>query len=251
MQILVDIGSSTVKACALEAGKLQVLKTKSVPFKKSYREDSGNEAGVAFEVIDQNAESRYLELALAGRYNGKEPVLLINIGGESTELVVLEEGKGTFRQNLDVGVGTILAAFPTINHEISEVTLDEAVAYISKILPSIQIGAAFAIYSGGELSYMRLTGYALVPNTRFMDSDHPSIISDTDFIARNREIFEKVRLSAPEALMPENPSWMHGARACSALAQAICTTYNIREIVPSNSNLLDGVARSLSETILT
>lgn len=43
--------------------------------------------------------------------------------------------------------------------------------------------------------------------------------------------------------MPENPTWMHGARACSALAQAICEKYGVETIVPSNSNLINGVAR--------
>jgi hypothetical protein len=45
--------------------------------------------------------------------------------------------------------------------------------------------------------------------------------------------------------MPENPTWMHGARGCSALAQAIFEHYKIDQIVPSNSNLIDGVARTL------
>ena len=42
-------------------------------------------------------------------------------------------------------------------------------------------------------------------------------------------------------MMPNNPEWMTGARACSALAQAICQCFNIQYIVPSDSNLIDGV----------
>lgn len=43
--------------------------------------------------------------------------------------------------------------------------------------------------------------------------------------------------------MLENPTWMHGARACSAIAQAISEKYGIENIVPSNSNLINGVVR--------
>lgn len=41
--------------------------------------------------------------------------------------------------------------------------------------------------------------------------------------------------------MPDSPKWMHGARACSALAEAICKKYGIDYIIPSDSNLIDGI----------
>jgi hypothetical protein len=43
--------------------------------------------------------------------------------------------------------------------------------------------------------------------------------------------------------MPNNPKWMHGARGCSAIAQAICQKYRIQTIIPSNSNIVNGIAR--------
>ena len=58
-----------------------------------------------------------------------------------------------------------------------------------------------------------------------------------------KEIFEKVFLRELESLMPNNPKWMHGARGCSAIAQAICQRYQIQTIFPSNSNIINGVAR--------
>jgi hypothetical protein len=36
---------------------------------------------------------------------------------------------------------------------------------------------------------------------------------------------------------------MYGARACSAIAQAICEKYNIITIIPSDSNIINGVVR--------
>jgi len=36
---------------------------------------------------------------------------------------------------------------------------------------------------------------------------------------------------------------MYGARTCSAIAQAICEKYNIITIIPSNSNIINGVVR--------
>ena len=90
---------------------------------------------------------------------------------------------------------------------------------------------------------MQIAGYKLTKNKVFKDTDHPSVITMKDFAKRNKEVFEKVLLEKLESCMPDNPKWMHGARACSALAQAICEKYGVETIVPSNSNLINGASR--------
>jgi len=146
-------------------------------------------------------------------------------------------------KNIEVGVGTILAKFEGINDKVSKVALKKVVEFAKEKLPPLQNKVKLAFYSGGELTYMQLAGYKLQNNKLFNDKDHPSFISFNDFAKRNKEIFNKVTLAKLEALMPDNPKWMHGARACSALAQAICEKYEIQTIIPSNSNLIDGVVR--------
>ena len=59
-----------------------------------------------FNIISQELENFYLETALTSKCNISEPVLLINIGGGSTELVVLKD-KSFRKKNIDLGVGTI------------------------------------------------------------------------------------------------------------------------------------------------
>lgn len=88
---------------------------------------------------------------------------------------------------------------------------------------------------------MQITGYGLVANTLFSDPMHPSEISLQMYDERNRQVFDDVSIDELRALMPENPGWMNGARAYSAIAQAICTHYGVDTIVPSDSNLIDGV----------
>jgi exopolyphosphatase/pppGpp-phosphohydrolase len=59
-------------------------------------------------------------MALVGKCNLNEPLLLINIGGGSTELVVMYGKEAIERVNLDFGVGKILTDFPQINEEFSK-----------------------------------------------------------------------------------------------------------------------------------
>jgi hypothetical protein len=96
---------------------------------------------------------------------------------------------------------------------------------------------------------MQLTKYKLDDNKLFEDKLHPSVISFGNFVLKNEEIFKEISLTELESLMPSDPRWMHGARGCSALAQAIYTKYAINTIIPSNANLIDGVARQEFRTV--
>jgi len=199
--------------------------------------------GLYFNIIDQELENFYLEMALIGKCDLNEPLLLINIGGGSTELVVMYGKEAIERLNLDFGVGKIIADFPEINEEISKINLDDIVERIKNYLPLLKNKPKIAFYTGGELNYMRLANYPLKKNKFFEDKEHPVFIEFEDFKNKNKEIFEKITLKELENLMPENPKWMHGARPCSAIAQAICERYNIKEIIPSDSNLINGIVR--------
>jgi len=85
---------------------------------------------------------------------------------------------------------------------------------------------------------MKLADYPLKRNDLFAHEDHPFLIEFEDFKNKNKEIFEKIKLKELENLMPENPKWMHGARPCSAIAQAI-----FEKIILSDSNIIREIIR--------
>ena len=314
-QILIDIGSSSVKCYRFDGQKLELFLTKSIPLKDGFDPEVGlsldntrqlfsliNQihqqnkdtpihiygtaifrkmspqvlekfsydlnilAGLKLEVLSQQQENEFLELALMGKYQTPEPVLLINIGGGSTELVVVQKGEVVERVNIDLGVGSILTEFPLINNALSGVSMEVVKNFISHHVHFVKFNSRHprpdrgsrdsrlrgnddersirvAFYTGGELNYMRLVGYALQANILFSDPDHPSVISLTDFHQRNQQIFQEVTLDQLEALMPDNPKWMHGARVCSAFAEAICEKFGVEIIIPSDSNLMHGIVR--------
>lgn len=199
--------------------------------------------GLFFNIVPHDLEGHYLEMALAGKYKQKQPLLLINIGGGSTELIVTKLGEVVERHNLDLGVMTVMKDFPYINDELSKHSLRSVVDALLGKMPSTQFKTPQAIYNGGELTYMKLANYKLEKNTYLVDSDHPSMISVSNFTLRNDEIFSKVSLKDLEGLMPNDPLWMHGARSCSAIAQAICEHFGVKTIIPSNSNMVHGIVR--------
>ncbi|MCF7799939.1 hypothetical protein K9L05_01200 [Candidatus Babeliales bacterium] len=199
--------------------------------------------GQFLNIISHELEGHYLEKALAGFYNLNEPLLLINIGGGSTELIVIENGFVKERHNLDLGVMTILKEFPRLNEPLAIYSLDEVVKSICNRMPTTNYKTPYAIYNGGELTYMRLVGYKLEKNDIFEDVNHPNKINLKDFSEKNQDVFEIITLKQLEQLMPNDPLWMHGARACSAIAQSVAKHFGVIQIIPSDSNMAHGISR--------
>lgn len=291
-EVLIDIGSSTIKVYQLKQEKLLPLLQRTIPFKNKFNPEIGiseenkkelfeliaavkgqnkeakikifatavfrkltpearlrfvdeffKRTGLFFNIISQDLENFYLEMALMGKCTIATPVLLINIGGGSTELVVVYGKEAIETANVEIGVGNVILEFPQINKEIAGCEIQEVIEFIKEKLPPLKNTPRIAFYTGGELYYMQQAGYPLKRNVLFKDTDHPLMITFNDFSKRNKEVFKTVRLSDLENLMPENPAWMHGARACSALAQAICQKYEIKTVIPSDSNIINGVVR--------
>jgi len=142
-----------------------------------------------------------------------------------------------------LGVGTINTKFPEINESVAKVKLEVVVSFVKATLPALSNKVKTVVYTGGELEYMKLANYPLKKNDLFKDEDHPSLIFTKNFAVKNKEIFQKTTLKDLETLMPNNPKWMYGARGCSAIAQAICEKYGIETIIPSNSNIINGIIR--------
>ena len=211
--------------------------------KNNLLDEIHQKTGVYFNVIDQNLENHYLEKAMISKCDLKEPILLINIGGGSTELVVIKNKVGVCRENIDLGVGQINTKYIDINSGVSGISLESVVSYVKTLLPKLPEKPVYAFYTGGELTFMKRADYPLHKNNLFLDLDHPYKISTSDFAKSNKKLFRVITLTQLEKIMPENPTWMHGARGCSAIAQAICEKYEIKEIIPSDSNLINGVMR--------
>lgn len=240
---LIDSLKQSVEGSKFKIYATAIFRKLSANARLSFIDEFYEKTGIFFNIIDQDLENFYLENALIGRCGLNKAILLINIGGGSTELVLIKQKRVIERINLDLGAGTILSKFRTINNTYSAVDLRKVVNFIKKNLPILSRKVDFAFHTGGELTYMQLAQYLLKPNNLFHDDNHPVVIETSEFCKKNKQIFHGISLNSLEKLMPDNPKWMHGARACSAIAQAVCEKYKIKTLIPSDANLIHGVAR--------
>ena len=195
-----------------------------------------------FNIISHGIENYYLGKAMANNYNNKK-VLIINMGGKTTELVTYTGSKITDTKNLNIGVADLLNNFSHVNDEHSQDKVEDMAAFVREKLNNLKLDQDYdcAIFTGGEERFELLTGFNLVENTLFDDNIHKYMLSLDDYIKGTKKVFYDISLTESYALMPGNPKWMDGARSGAIIPLVLFEIANIKWIIPSDLNLINGV----------
>lgn len=199
-----------------------------------------------FNIISHGIENYYLSKAMENDYNGNK-VLIINMGGKTTELVTFIGDKVVGTQNLTVGVADLLNEFDRINEPSSYHKVPETEKFVEDKLKDLEIDDDYdvAIFTGGEERFELLTGFNLVENTLFDDGIHKYMLSLDDYIKGTEKVFYDMTLEELYELMPGNPKWMDGARAGAIIPLVLFKKTNTKWIIPSDLNLINGVINDL------
>lgn len=199
-----------------------------------------------FNIISHGIENYYLAKAMEADYNNKK-VLIINMGGKTTELVTFMGNKITNTKNLTIGVADLLNHFSRVNETYSGDTIEEMEAFVADRLSGLVLDQDYdcAIFTGGEERFELLTGFQLVENTLFHDMVHKYMTSLDNYIKGTEKVFYDISLEELYELMPSNPKWMDGARAGAIIPLVLFKMANVDWIIPSDLNLINGVVKDL------
>lgn len=197
-----------------------------------------------FNIISHGIENYYLGKAMENDYNGKK-ILIINMGGKTTELVTFVGSKITDTKNLEIGVADLMNEFPNVNEQISACNIKEMDEFVHNKIQNVDFEDDYdaAIFTGGEERFELLTKFDLVPNTLFDDGIHKYMVSLDDYISGTKRVFNDITLDELYKLMPGNPKWMDGARPGAIIPLAIFEKAKIETIIPSDLNLINGVIK--------
>lgn len=199
-----------------------------------------------FNIISHGIENYYLAKAMENNYNNKK-VLIINMGGKTTELVTFVGTKITDTKNLNLGVADLLNNFDKVNEKYSGNSIEEMENFVKEKLIDIELDKDYdcAIFTGGEERFELLTGFNLVQNTLFNDNIHKYMLSLEDYIKGTEKVFNEISLEELYELMPSNPKWMDGARSGAIIPLVLFKMTNVSWIIPSDLNLINGVINDL------
>lgn len=200
-----------------------------------------------FNIISHGIENYYLAKAMQNDYNGKK-VLIINMGGKTTELVTFVGKDITNTQNINVGVADLLNNFDKVNEKYSGNTLEEMEQFITDKLNDVILDKDYdcAIFTGGEERFELLAGFNLIENTIFNDNIHKYMLTLDDYVTGTEKVLYNMSLDELHALMPSNPKWMDGARSGAIIPLVLFKKANVKWIIPSDLNLINGVINDLN-----
>jgi len=205
-----------------------------------------DEFDLHFNIISHGIENYYLGRAMQNDYHGKK-VLIINMGGKTTELVTFVGDTITATHNLNIGVADLLNQFTKVNDSISGNTVEEMDEFVLSKLGDFRLDQDYdcAIFTGGEERFELLTEFNLVKNTLFDDGIHQYMVSFDDYVLGTKKVFYDISLPELYKLMPDNPKWMDGARSGAIIPLTLFRLANIKWIIPSDLNLIHGVINDL------
>ena len=200
-----------------------------------------------FNIISHGIENYYLGKAMQNDYNGKK-VLIINMGGKTTELVTFVGKDITNTKNINVGVADLLNNFDKVNEKYSGNTLEEMEQFIADKLNDVVLDKDYdcAIFTGGEERFELLAGFNLVENNLFNDNIHKYMLTLEDYVSGTEKVLYNMSLDELHALMPSNPKWMDGARSGAIIPLVLFKKANVKWIIPSDLNLINGVINDLN-----
>lgn len=200
-----------------------------------------------FNIISHGIENYYLAKAMQNDYNGKK-VLIINMGGKTTELVTFVGKDITNTKNINIGVADLLNNFDKVNEKYSGNTLEEMEQFIADKLNDVVLDKDYdcAIFTGGEERFELLAGFNLVENNLFNDNIHKYMLTLEDYVAGTEKVLYNMSLDELHALMPSNPKWMDGARSGAIIPLVLFKKANVKWIIPSDLNLINGVINDLN-----
>ncbi len=199
-----------------------------------------------FNIISHGIENYYLGKAMQNDYNGKK-VLIINMGGKTTELVTFVGKDITSTENINIGVADLLNNFDKVNEKYSGNTVSEMEQFVFDKLSDLKLDSDYdcAIFTGGEERFELLTGFNLAPNTLFDDNIHKYMLTLEDYISGTEKVFNDISIDELHDLMPSNPKWMDGARSGAIIPLVLFRKANVKWIIPSDLNLINGVINDL------
>lgn len=204
--------------------------------------------GVEINVITQKEEERYMAKAVGNISELDEPYLVCCVGGSSTEMIVLKNGKIIEQITEEFATGDILKKFPQIAEDRPDINIEEMKNYIKENLKRLpKTKCKYAIFMGFHLMYNTVAENKMNKNTFFEKKEIPTYLTTEEFNRNNEEAINNRSLQELKEKYPENPNFMNGTRGANTVVSYILEQIGAQFYFPTNLNMIDGIVAQLKE----
>ncbi len=235
------------KANELHSEKIKIFSTAAMREAKNAKEFSRmalDKAGVEINILSTEDEARYLFKGAVHDFNFDGTLSMINIGGGTSAFVV-----GT-KERIEKWWVLPLGALHLYNF-LTEPPKDEQYSKIEEIakkeLEKIDCkvdGNIPYIHSSNVLEFYTSAGVVMKPCN--LSPSHPKKLS----IKKSEEFFNRIKnlhFDERVKLYPKDPAYMKGALPGMVVVLEIARKLGIKEEIPSNKNMNDGLLAELAE----
>ena len=206
------------------------------------------ETGININVISEQQEEKYMAKAVGNIYEIDEPYLVCCVGGSSTEMIVMQNGKIIEQLTEEFATGDMLKKFPEIAEDRPNIDINDMYKYIQenfKKLPKTR--CRYAIFTGFHLMYNTIAENKMNKNTFFTRKDIPYYLKTEQFEKNNEEAIYKKSLNELKEKYPENPGFMNGTRGANTIVAYILEKVGAEFYFPTNLNMINGIVHQLKE----
>lgn len=204
--------------------------------------------GIKLNVISQQEEEEYMAKAVGNITELDEPYLVCCVGGSSTEMIVMQNGKIIEQLTEEFATGDMLKKFPQIAEDKPNINIEDMYKYIEenfKTLPKTK--CKYAIFTGFHLMYNLVAENKMNKNTFFSRQDIPYYLTAEQFKKNNEEAIKKRSLNSLKEKYPENPGFMDGTRGANTIVVYILEKVKAEIYFPTNLNMINGIVEKLQE----
>lgn len=204
--------------------------------------------GIKINVINQEKEEKYMAKAVGNIIEIDEPYLVCCVGGSSTEMIVMKNGKIIEQLTEEFATGDMLKQFPQIAEDKPDIKIEDMKGFIKENFKKFpKTKCRYAIFTGFHLMYNTVAENEMIKNTFFKRKDIPYYLTTEQFNKNNEEAINNMSLNQLKEKYPENPNFMNGTRGANTIVGYILEQVGAEFYFPTNLNMIDGIVSELRE----
>lgn len=213
--------------------------------KALWLKEFSDKTSLTFNIVSSAMENRYTSIgSFPNNYQGSIAIMIA--GGASTELAIYNAGNLIEEEFYNFGVTNVIDLFPDLRDDIATSDYETMLNKIKELAtPKPKNKADILILAGGDFIYFyEEANYPLEANTFYENSKEPYLIDIKNMDLYDKKFFYETSLDAI-CNRTNREGWWRGTRGMRICVKTICDLLDIKYIVPTRINMIDGIIEEI------
>lgn len=215
--------------------------------KELWLKEFKDKTGLDFNIVSSKDEKFY---TCYGAYDKsyKDSIAIMIAGGASTELAIYNDRKCIEEQFYNFGATNATDLFPDLRSDIVSSNYNAMLDEIKKLVSSKPKNKAdVLVLAGGDFIYFyEEAKYKLEKNIFYDNSNAPYMIDIKNLDLDDQKYFYKTSLNEI-SIRTNRESWWRGTRGMRLCVKVICDLLDVKYVVPTRINMIDGLIVEILE----